>query len=133
MNGEHFLYCVRWPTYIRYMKKLGSVSEHGGEMPRSQNPILEPRRDHFSPRSVPLGPPADSLALPAPISAQCPWKMAGRSLVFGPMPRETLLTNMSNGPGAVADNDFARPVSEEGESDEEEEEKEEEEKEGRWR
>ena len=46
--------------------------------------------------------------------------MAGRSLVFGPMPRETLLTNMSNGPGAASDNDFARPVSEEREAGEEE-------------
>ena len=35
------------------------------------------------------------------------------------MPRETLLTNMSNDPGA-ADNDFARPVSEgEGKEDQE--------------
>ena len=60
-----------------------------------------------------LGPPrCSSDRLPPRLLHNAPWKMAGRSSVFGPMPRETLLTNMSNDPGA-ADNDFARPVSEE--------------------
>ena len=59
-----------------------------------------------------LGPPRCSSDRLPPHLHNAPWKMAGRSSVFGPMPRETLLTNMSNDPGAT-DNDFARPVSEE--------------------
>ena len=75
-----------------------------------KNPILDPLRYHFSCSC--LGPPRCSSDRLPPRLHNAPWKMAGRSSVFGPMPRETLLTNMSNDPGA-ADNDFARPVSEE--------------------
>ena len=65
---------------------------------------MDPLQNHFSCSRC------SSDRLP-PRLHNAPWKMAGRSSVFGPMPRETLLTNMSNDPGA-ADNDFARPVSE---------------------